>query len=310
MATWAIQTWDVSAYYGKGQRRVEALKDVSLQVRQGEIFGLLGPNGAGKTTLLSCIEGLHRPDRGSICVAGVDVLRNPTQAKRRLGVQLQRAALIEGLTAVELVEVYAALYDVYPARHAIMALLNRFGLADQAHKRAKQMSGGQQQRLALAIALVTDPQIVLLDEPTEGLDPHARRALWAMIRTIRDESRTVVITTHRMDEAESLCGQVAIMDAGRVVACDAPGQMIAAMDARPVLRAAVELSAEAAQPLDGAVRVRRSGEYLEVETTDPMATLQSLYALAARHGRAVRDITVRQPSLEDVYLRLTGRTLG
>jgi ABC-2 type transport system ATP-binding protein len=310
MATWAIQTWDVSAHYGKGQRRVEALKDVSLQVRQGEIFGLLGPNGAGKTTLLSCIEGLHRPDRGSICVAGVDVLRNPTQAKRKLGVQLQRAALIEGLTAVELVEVYAALYDVYPARHAIMALLNRFGLTDQAHKRAKQMSGGQQQRLALAIALVTDPQIVLLDEPTEGLDPHARRALWAMIRTIRDEGRTVVITTHRMDEAESLCGQVAIMDAGRVVACDAPGQLIAAMDARPVLRAAVELSAEAAQPLDGAVQVRRSGEYLEVETTDPMATLQSLYALAARHGRAVRDITVRQPSLEDVYLRLTGRTLG
>ncbi|BCX02285.1 MAG: multidrug ABC transporter ATP-binding protein [Candidatus Roseilinea sp.] len=310
MENLAIEVKGVSAHYDTGRRRVEALKNVNVEVRQGEIFGLLGPNGAGKTTLLSCIEGLHRPDCGSIRVAGVDVLRNPAPAKRKLGVQLQRTALMEGLTALELLVAYAALYEVYPTRAECTALLARFGLADQAHKRAKQMSGGQQQRLALAIALVTDPQIVLLDEPTAALDPHACRALWETIRAIREEGRTIIITTHNMDEGESLCNRVAIMDAGRIVACDAPSHLIASTGARPVLRAAIELPSDDAQPLVGAVQARRAGEYLEVETLDPTATLQSLYALAARHSRAVRDIAIRQPNLEDVYLKLTGRTLS
>ncbi|MCS6846108.1 MAG: ABC transporter ATP-binding protein [Anaerolineae bacterium] len=298
MEALAIEVKGVSAHYGAGRRRVEALKDVSVEVRRGEIFGLLGPNGAGKTTLLSCIEGLHRLDRGSICVAGIDVLHNSRPAKRKLGVQLQSTALMEGLTALELLKAYAALYEVYPTRAALMALLARFGLAEQAHKRAKQMSGGQQQRLALAIALVTDPQIVLLDEPTSALDPHARRALWEMIHAIHEEGRTIIITTHNMDEAESLCSRVAIMDAGRIVACDTPSQLIASTGARPVLRAAIELPPDDVQPLAGAVQMRRAGEYLEVETVDPTATLQSLYELAARHSRAVRDIVVRQPNLE------------
>ncbi|MDW8233781.1 MAG: ABC transporter ATP-binding protein, partial [Roseiflexaceae bacterium] len=214
MSELAIDVRNVRMHYGTGQRRIEALKGVSLDVRRGEIFGLLGPNGAGKTTLLSCIEGLYRPDTGAIFVAGIDVLRDPQRARRKLGIQLQSTALIDGLTALELIEVYAALYEVYLSRSQILDLLERFSLSDQAHRRAKQMSGGQRQRLALAIALSTDPEIVLLDEPTGALDPAARREVWRMIRTLKEQGRTIVITTHSMDEAEALCGRVAIIDEG------------------------------------------------------------------------------------------------
>lgn len=310
MNNFAIQISSVSAHYAKGNKRVDALKDVSMNVAQGEIFGLLGPNGAGKTTLLACVEGLHVPDSGSVTVGNADVLRNPAQAKRKLGIQLQRSALIDGLTAIELMEAYAALYAVYPSRDKVMALLAQFQLTDLAHKRAKQMSGGQQQRLSLAIALVTDPEIVLLDEPTEALDPHARRAVWNMIGTLKDQGRTVVITTHSMDEAEVLCGRVAIMDQGRIVACEAPHQLIAAMGAKPVLKATIELPLEKVSPLVGATLARYIGEHLEIETSQPNATLDALYVLAAQYGRTVRDIAIRQPNLEDVYLKLTGKALN
>lgn len=310
MSELAIDVRDVHMHYGKGRRRVEALKGVSLDVRRGEIFGLLGPNGAGKTTLLSCIEGLHHPDTGAIFVAGIDVLRDPQRARRKLGIQLQSTALIDGLTALELIEVYAALYEVYLSRRHILALLEQFDLVDQAPRRAKQMSGGRQQRLALAIALSTDPEIVLLDEPTGALDPAARREVWRLIRTLKEQGRTIVITTHSMDEAEALCGRVAIIDEGRIVACDSPQRLIAAADVQPVLKATVDLSLEALPSLPGAIQMRHVGEHLEIETANPEATLQALYASAQQHGRLVRDITVRQPNLEDVYLKLTGRRLA
>ncbi|MCS7289741.1 MAG: ABC transporter ATP-binding protein [Roseiflexus sp.] len=308
MSELAIDVRNVRMHYGTGQRRIEALKGVSLDVRRGEIFGLLGPNGAGKTTLLSCIEGLYRPDTGAIFVAGIDVLRDPQHARRKLGIQLQSTALIDGLTALELIEVYAALYEVYLSRSQILDLLERFGLIDQAHRRAKQMSGGQRQRLALAIALSTDPEIVLLDEPTGALDPAARREVWRMIRALKDQGRTIVITTHSIDEAEALCGRVAIIDEGRIVACDSPHRLIAA-NVQPVLKATVELPLEALPSLPGATQMRYVGEHLEIETVSPEATLQALYAAAQQHGRLVRDIAVRQPNLEDVYLKLTGRRL-
>ncbi len=309
MSELAIDVRDVRMHYGGGRQRIEALKGVSLDVRRGEIFGLLGPNGAGKTTLLSCIEGLYRPDTGAIFVAGIDVLRDPQRARRKLGIQLQSTALIDGLTALELIEVYAALYEVYLSRNRILDLLEQFGLVDQANRRAKQMSGGQRQRLALAIALSTDPEIVLLDEPTGALDPAARREVWRMIRTLKEQGRTIVITTHSMDEAEALCGRVAIIDEGRIVACDSPHRLIAAANVQPVLKATVELPLEALPSLPGATQMRYVGEHLEIETVSPEATLQALYAAAQRHGRLVRDIAVRQPNLEDVYLKLTGRRL-
>ncbi len=310
MSELAIDVRDVRMHYGKGSRRIEALKGVSLEVQRGEIFGLLGPNGAGKTTLLSCIEGLYRPETGAVFVAGIDVLRDPQRARRKLGIQLQSTALIDRLTACELIEVYAALYDVYPSRSQIQRLLEQFDLGDQAHRHARKMSGGQQQRLALAIALSTDPEIVLLDEPTGSLDPAARREVWRIIRTLKDQGRTIVITTHSMDEAEALCGRVAIIDEGRIVACDSPHRLIATADIQPVLRATVELSLETLPPLPGATQMSYIGEHLEIETTNPEATLQALYAITQQYGRQVRDIAVRQPNLEDVYLKLTGRSLS
>ncbi len=305
-----IEVSQISAHYKTAKQRVNALNDVNLRVKRGEIFGLLGPNGAGKTTLLSCIQGLHRPDAGSVTVAGLDVVKHDAQVKRMLGVQLQRTALMDGLKAAELIEAYAALYDTFLTREQIHSLLKRFDLVDQANKLARQMSGGQQQRLSLAIAVSTDPAIVLLDEPTEALDPGARRAVWAMIREFKEQGRTVVLTTHSMDEAESLCGRVAIMDRGRVVACDTPQQLVAGMGINPMLKGTIELPLEQVRRLAGAAAVRYTGENLEIETAQPAATLNALYELAGKHGRTLRDVAIRQPNLEDVYLKLTGYSLN
>ncbi len=304
-----IQLTQVSAHYHARSGRIQALKQVDLAIEPGEIFGLLGPNGAGKTTLLSCVEGLHPVSEGTIRVDGLDVSRHPRQVRRKLGIQLQRSALISNLTAVELVRAYAALYEVYLDQRQIAQLLEQVQLAEQAHKLARQMSGGQQQRLALALALANDPGIALLDEPTEALDPAARRAIWAIIRAFRERGRTVLITTHSMEEAETICGRVAILDHGRVLACDTPARLIAASGLNPMLRVKLDVSLEQAQRLEGVCAARYAGEYLEIETPHPDRTLQALSALAAAAGRRMADFSVRQPNLEDVYLKLTGSPL-
>ncbi len=303
-----IQLTQVSAHYRTRSRHVQALKQVDLAVQPGEIFGLLGPNGAGKTTMLSCIEGLH-PYEGTITVDGLDVRRHTHQVKRKLGIQLQRSALISNLTAAELVRTYAALYEVYLDRRQIMALLAQVQLTEQANALARQMSGGQQQRLALALAMANDPQIALLDEPTEALDPAARRAIWDIVRAFCQRGRTVLITTHSMEEAETICGRVAILDRGRVVACDTPARLIAHAGLHPTLRVKLDAPLEQVKRLEGVFAARYAGEYLEVETAHPERTLQHLSTLAATNGRGVADFSVRQPNLEDVYLKLVGNPL-
>ena len=214
---------DVRVSYG-ARTVVDGL---SLSIQRGEVFGLLGPNGAGKTTILSSIQGLIRPDAGSVRVDGIDVVRDPLAVKRRLGVQLQKTALFPMLTLSETVRLFAALYDRYPSSSEILALLDRFGLRQKASARPGQLSGGQQQRLALALAMVNDPGIVVLDEPTTALDPQARRGVWGAIERLRDEQRTVLLTTHSMEEAETLCDRVGIIDEGRLVALGTPPELIA-----------------------------------------------------------------------------------
>ncbi len=305
-----IHLTNVHAAYQRGRNRVVALDGVDLAVRRGEIFGLLGPNGAGKTTLLSIIEGLLRPESGQAFVDGIDALADPNEAKRRLGIQLQRSALLDDLTAAELVRLYAALYEVELSAAQASELLARFGLADKAGTFARRLSGGQQQRLALALAVANDPQIVLLDEPTAALDPRARRDVWEMIRRLHEEGRTIVLTTHAMEEAEALCSRVAIIDAGRIVACDTPAALVAGLGAHPMLKAALELPLEAVRPLPGVRAVRYSGQHLEVETAAPQDTLAALQRLAADRGRLVGEVTVRPPNLEDVFLKLTGKSLS
>ena len=306
MSQTMIDVKDVTAAYGA----VTALNGVSLSVQKGEIFGLLGPNGAGKSTLLACVEGLHTPKGGHVRVSGLDVTSDPVATKRQLGIQLQRTALLDDLTVVELVEVYAALYEVYLTSEQIDALLVRFDLIEKRNTLARRLSGGQQQRLALAVAIANDPQIVLLDEPTSALDPHARRAVWDIVRQLHDEGRTIVLTTHAMEEAEALCGRIAIIDRGQVVACDTPAALIANLKLNSMLKATVELPLEKVRTLPDVSHARYSGQHLEVETARPEVTLTALHELAARSGRSIRDVMLRQPNLEDVFLKLTGHALA
>ena len=301
-----IDAQNLIAAYGP----MQALKGVSLTVEKGEIFGLLGPNGAGKTTLLACVEGLHKPNQGSIHVGGINVQVDSTATKRQLGIQLQRTALMDDLTVAELVEVYSALYEVYLTAEQINALLARFDLFEKRNTLARRLSGGQQQRLALAVAIANDPQIVLLDEPTSALDPHARRAVWDIVRQLHDEGRTVVLTTHAMEEAEALCGRIAIIDRGQIVACDTPAALIANLQLNSMLKATVELPLEQVRALPNVSNARYTGQHLEMETAKPEVTLTALHELAARSGRSIRDVMLRQPNLEDVFLKLTGRALS
>jgi len=175
---------------------------------------------------------------------------------------------------------------------------------------ARRLSGGQQQRLALAVAIANDPQIVLLDEPTSALDPHARRAVWDVIRQLHDEGRTIVLTTHAMEEAEALCGRVAIIDRGRIIACDTPSSLIANLKLNSMLKATVELPLEQVRTLPEVSQARYTGQHLEVETARPEVTLTALHDLASRSGRSIRDVMLRQPNLEDVFLKLTGHALA
>lgn len=305
-----IRVEHLSATYGRGKNLVKALRDVSLEVQAGEIFGLLGPNGAGKTTLLSCVEGLHRPADGRVWVGGLDVASQPAAAKAKLGIQLQHTALLDDLTVAELLEVYAALYEVYLSPDQIALLVERFDLSENRSRLARRLSGGQKQRLALALSVANDPEIVLLDEPTSALDPHGRRAIWDIIRQLHGEGRTVVITTHAMEEAEALCGRVAIIDSGRVIACGTPARLIAGLEANPTLKTSLDAPLEEVQGLPGVHATRYSGQYLEIETSQPQVTLAALHDLALQLGRSIGDVMLRQPNLEDVFLKLTGKQLN
>lgn len=216
----SVQNLNVS--YGS----FKAVKDVSFDVRKGEIFGLLGPNGAGKTSTLSAIEGLLKPQSGSIVVNGNDAAQKPLHARASLGVQLQSTSFQPELYVIEVLQLYAGLYGLPLKRGDIMSILKEINLADSALKKFGELSGGQQQRVSLIIATIHNPSLVLLDEPTTGLDPQSRRQLWERIEAIREKGRAVLLTTHSMEEAEAVCDRIAIIDHGRVIEIDTPQAMI------------------------------------------------------------------------------------
>lgn len=201
----------------------KAVKSISFDVYEGEIFGLLGPNGAGKSTTLEIIETLRSKTSGQIIVDGIDLDKDPSSIKKMIGVQLQTSGFYPGLNLVELINLFGGLYnrEVDP-----MALLKKVNLVDKAKNKSKELSGGQKQRFSIATTLINNPKIIFLDEPTTGLDPQARRNLWDLIKEIRDNGTTVIITTHYMDEAEQLCDRIAIMDEGRIIKLDSPDKMI------------------------------------------------------------------------------------
>ena len=285
-----------------------AVDGISFEVEQGEFFGILGPNGAGKTTTLEVLEGLRQPDSGEISVFGLPPWpRNPALLPR-IGVQLQSSSFFERLTAREQIRTFASLYGV-PARRAD-EMLGVVGLDDQANVRAEKLSGGQAQRLSIACALVHDPELVFLDEPTGALDPQARRNLWDLLRQINADGRTVLLTTHHMDEAETLCDRVAIMDHGKVLELGPPAALVREID-QPV-RISIEsglLTKDAAAELAGprsvdgpGTGVTDDGVSLTIATHDPAAVLAGLADRSALAGLRVQGAT-----LEDVFLQLTGR---
>ena len=201
----------------------EAVKGISFEVMEGEIFGLLGPNGAGKTTTLEIIETLREKTSGEVSVAGMNIEKNANAIKQIIGVQLQAAGYYPSLTLAELLRLFEGLYNVKIDIHEMLKLV---GLEDRGKSKYKELSGGQKQRFSIATTLINRPKIIFLDEPTTGLDPQARRNLWELVRTIRDKGATVVITTHYMDEAEQLCDRVAVMESGKIIALDTPDKLI------------------------------------------------------------------------------------
>jgi len=208
--------------YGK----FRAVQDVSFDVRKGEIFGLLGPNGAGKTSTLSAVEGLLKPESGSINVNGYDAREKPLYARAGLGVQLQSTSFQPELTVLDILQLYSGIYGLSSTKDQLLAILRDINLEDSATKKFGQLSGGQQQRVSLVIATIHSPSLVLLDEPTTGLDPQSRRQLWERIEAIRERGHAVLLTTHSMEEAESVCDRIGIIDHGKVIAIDTPQAMI------------------------------------------------------------------------------------
>ncbi|MDR7555590.1 MAG: ABC transporter ATP-binding protein [Armatimonadota bacterium] len=301
-----VQVRDLRKRYG----RLTAVDGVSFDVRRGEIFGILGPNGAGKTTTLEMLEGLRAPDGGSALVAGVDVRHDPRGVRARIGVQLQEAGFFDRLTVEETLRLFAAFHGRAAPPEP---LLERLQLAEKRRAWVCTLSGGQRQRLAIAVALVHDPPVLFLDEPTTGLDPQARRTLWDVIEGLRREGRTVILTTHYMEEAQRLCDRVAIMDHGRIVALDTPRALIRAhAPAATVALAGAdeETTEEAALGALPAVRqVERADGEVRLATTDPVETVQAVLALLRTGTLRFTQLRVEEATLEDVFLHLTGRSL-
>ncbi len=268
----------------KSYNDLEAVRGVSFDIAEGEVFGLLGPNGAGKTTTVEILEGYRRRDAGAVSVLGADPEQAGAKWRERIGIVLQSSAMYVNLSVREHVELFAGYYAAPRDPDDVIDLV---GLAEKRHDRVKTLSGGQQRRLDLALGLVGDPEILFLDEPTTGFDPAARRAAWEMIRSLRELGKTVLLTTHYLDEAEQLADRVAVMRKGEIVALGTPRELTSRATG-------VE------------IRYRRNGREVVVETNAPTKTLHEITGEALAQGVELEELHVRKPSLEDIYLELTG----
>jgi ABC-2 type transport system ATP-binding protein len=283
-----------------------AVDHLSLQVPPGIIFSLLGPNGAGKTTTLEMVEGLRRPDEGRVWLGDVDVTQHPDTAKLKFGVQLQASAFFELLTVRETLELFQSFYRK-PLQ--VPDLIARLGLEDKRDARVEGLSGGQRQRLALAVALINDPDVVFLDEPSAGLDPQARRNLWDVILNLKAEGRTVVLTTHYMDEAELLSDRLAIVDHGKVLDEGTPQELIRRHLPSAVIEVARTAGVTEATELPALVRVDQREDATLLVTDRLEETLVGLVAWAGERQAELTGLRTRSATLEDVFLHLTGRSL-
>ena len=294
-----IEVDDLKKRYGN----VHAVNGVSFHVEAGEIFGILGPNGAGKTTTVECLQGLRRHDGGRVRVLGLDPARSERELRRRIGSQLQESALPDRMQVWEALDLFASVRRDGPDWRT---LLDTWGLADQANTSFASLSGGQRQRLFIALALVNDPEVVFLDELTQGLDPGARRVAWDLIEQVRERGTTVVLVTHYMDEVERLCDRVAIVDQGRVVAAGTPSGLVTQTQGVVTVRFSTS-----APDLSFLTRIRyidtidRHGDQVVVGGRGPVLALTA--SALVEHGIVPEDLRADHPSLEDVYLSLTSR---
>ena len=299
-----ISVRDVRKTFGA----VKAVDGVSFEVRAGEIFGLLGPNGAGKTTTMEMLEGLTKPDQGELLVLGLDVTKHATAIKERIGVQLQTAALFPQLTVEEVIDLFGSFFA---RRLPAARLIADLDLGEKRDAQTKNLSGGQRQRLSVALALVNDPELVFLDEPTTGLDPAARRGLWQLILGLKADGRSVLMTTHYLEEAEAICDRVAIMDHGKILDIGTVDELIG----RRFRERAIQFDTLATlgdgqlSSLPSVTRVAHEDGVTLLYTGDVPETIGALLGAAKVAGVEPDNLLVRRASLEDVFLELTGRAL-
>ena len=299
-----IQVSGVRKTYGP----TVAVDEVSFEVNDGEIFGLIGPNGAGKTTTMECIEGLRTPDRGTISVLGLDPFRHVYKLQERIGVQLQQAQLQKRIKVWEAVDLWASLYQkkAIDGEH----LLEQLGLADKRNAWFMNLSGGQKQRLFIALALINDPEVVFLDELTTGLDPQSRRAIWDLVRGIRERGKTVFLTTHLMEEAERLCDRVAIIEHGRIIDIDTPERLVDrhCPERTVVLATDDPIAEERFRAIPGVEAVICNDSRFTIRGRGDDLVTEVIHCLSENRIR-VTDFRTILPNLEDVFLKLTGHSI-
>jgi ABC-2 type transport system ATP-binding protein len=299
-----VEVRDLVKTYGS----IRAVDGISISVARGEVFGMLGPNGAGKTTTVEIIEGLRTADSGAVRLLGMDVSRDIRAIKERIGVQSQHPALFPNLTVEESINFFRTLYKSSLPASDIIGLAR---LEESRRVLYRNLSGGQQQRLSVALAFVNDPDVLFLDEPTTGLDPQARRAMWEVVESFHGTGKTVVLTTHYMEEAQRLCDRVAIMDHGKVIALDSPRRMIE----QHIKESAIQFKMtnypgdEVLAGLTGVTKAIREGDEVILFTSDIPAAISALLELAAEQSAALSELYVRQATLEDVFLKLTGKRI-
>ena len=304
----AIECRDLRKTY---DGKVEAVRALSLEIRVGECFGLLGPNGAGKTTTIEILEGLLQPTSGEVSILGHTWNDNEREMREWLGISLQETRLSEKLSVRETIELFASFYREPRSSDEVLEQLQ---LTEKADSWVGKLSGGQRQRLAVATALVCNPKILFLDEPTTGLDPQSRRQLWDIIRGFQRDGGTVLLTTHYMDEAERLCDRLAIVDHGQIIAEGSPADLIDRLGGHHVVEFAVSggpdgAGLEAWRRLPSVESVREDEDIIALSVKEPHLTIPALLDAVDRHGKQLEHLTTRQASLEDVFVRLTGRHL-
>jgi len=307
----AIRCRDLRKRYRTRNGTVDALSGLDLEVRRGECFGLLGPNGAGKTTTVEILEGLLEPTSGEVEILGMRWGANDDAIRQRLGISLQETRFPEKLAVIEILTLFRSFYqDGNDPRDVMDAV----GLTEKAKAWVSKLSGGQQQRLAVACALVGNPDLLFLDEPTTGLDPQSRRQLWGIIRDLGKQKRTTLLTTHYMDEAERLCDRVAVVDRGKVIALGTPAELIATLGAEHVVEFSVGgargLSIERLAALPAVREVRSETNGIALTVGEPHVAIPALLQMLDSERMVLARLTTRQASLEDVFVHLTGRHLG